>query len=395
MRLFCQQRWIGGRRSRQSRSYFALRLPHRCWLLGLDIQLESDIDRAQVDYFLGIARKMQKDDRIILCTAKPDWIYGSVYDRSLQDNMAFLESHIVGESGAKVVLRLAGDAHHYRRHEAADGSQYITAGGGGAFLHPTCGPKVDEIATGPADRRVTLRLKAEFPTPARCRRLALRNLLFPILNPWFGLVTAALYFVLACVFPVRGHAGDPGGFFTGLLLTLGSSPAAIAWLLLLLGGFVLFTDTHMRGYRVVAGSLHGPTHFLAALFSGWAADRAALALGTAPDSPAHLYTALLGTLVGGYLIGPFIMGLYLLISIDVFRRHSNESFSSLRIQDYKDFVRLHIDRLGTLRVYPVGLERVPRRWKEVPGREASAQPRYVPDGEQLAPHLIERPIEIR
>jgi hypothetical protein len=34
MRLFCQQRWIGGWQTRQTRSYFALKLPQRWWLLG-------------------------------------------------------------------------------------------------------------------------------------------------------------------------------------------------------------------------------------------------------------------------------------------------------------------------------------------------------------------------
>jgi hypothetical protein len=31
-RLFCQGRWLGGWQTRQRRSYFALRLPHRWWL---------------------------------------------------------------------------------------------------------------------------------------------------------------------------------------------------------------------------------------------------------------------------------------------------------------------------------------------------------------------------
>lgn len=43
--------------------------------------------------------------------------------------------------------------------------------------------------------------------------------------------------------------------------------------------------------------------------------------------------------------------------------HFNEAFSSLRIQDWKNFVRLHVTRGGDLEVHVVGLDRVPRRWK--------------------------------
>jgi hypothetical protein len=61
------------------------------------------------------------------------------------------------------------------------------------------------------------------------------------------------------------------------------------------------------------------------------------------------------------------MGLYLLVSLNVFGRHSNEAFSALRIEDFKHFIRLHIDGDGRLRIFPIGLTRVPRAWKPVPG----------------------------
>jgi Magnesium chelatase, subunit ChlI/Calcineurin-like phosphoesterase len=47
IRLFTSRRWFGGWRTRQRRSYFALRLPKQWWLLGTDVQLGSDIDRPQ------------------------------------------------------------------------------------------------------------------------------------------------------------------------------------------------------------------------------------------------------------------------------------------------------------------------------------------------------------
>ena len=46
-RLFCSQRWFQGWRTRQRRSYFALKLPGRWWLVATDFQLGSDIDALQ------------------------------------------------------------------------------------------------------------------------------------------------------------------------------------------------------------------------------------------------------------------------------------------------------------------------------------------------------------
>ncbi|MBA2731753.1 MAG: metallophosphoesterase, partial [Acidobacteria bacterium] len=95
-RLFCSKRWFGGWRTRQSRSYFALKLPHGWWLLGTDTQLGSDIDAPQVEYFKGVAAEMKETDRIILCHAEPHWIFARMYehlDASISEsNLSFLET---------------------------------------------------------------------------------------------------------------------------------------------------------------------------------------------------------------------------------------------------------------------------------------------------------------
>ena len=52
MRLFGQDdRWLGGWRTNQTRSYFAVELPHDWWLWGIDIQSDSLIDEPQLDFF--------------------------------------------------------------------------------------------------------------------------------------------------------------------------------------------------------------------------------------------------------------------------------------------------------------------------------------------------------
>jgi len=64
-----------------------------------------------------------------------------------------------------------------------------------------------------------------------------------------------------------------------------------------------------------------------------------------------------GALCG--LVNPTIFGTYLLIALNGFGFHWNEAFSSLRIEDYKGFLRLKIDQRGNLTVYPIVVERVP------------------------------------
>ncbi|MDB5533078.1 MAG: hypothetical protein JWO28_1393, partial [Hyphomicrobiales bacterium] len=81
--------------------------------------------------------------------------------------------------------------------------------------------------------------------------------------------------------------------------------------------------------------------------------------------------------VYGFLIPPLIFGTYLWGMLTFLRAHWNEAFSALRIQDYKGFLRLHIDGDGVLTIYPVGVARTPRT-----------------DGGALEPALIEAPIRL-
>jgi hypothetical protein len=86
------------------------------------------------------------------------------------------------------------------------------------------------------------------------------------------------------------------------------------------------------------------------------------------------------------------MGLYLLVSLNVFGRHGEEAFAALKIEDFKNFLRLHVARDGSLTIYPVKLERVPRRWRDRAVGEAT--PSRVVPAEPLLAELIEPPIVV-
>jgi uncharacterized membrane protein len=405
-RLFCRGRGIGGWKTRQRRSYFAIQLPHRWWLWGLDIQLESDIDQPQLEYFREAAGQIQEGDRIILATAEPHWIYGNIYDPKLQSNLAYLEEKVIHKAKAKVQVWVAGDIHHYRRHEATDCSQtqLITSGGGGAFLHPTWGPPVDEIRVGPAQATIC-RLKGEFPSQKISKRLLRRDLAFPFLNPKFGLLTGLLYLFIGYAMGFELQEDLSGLPFTArnIFRALGfgvqgavGSPASLALVIVLILGFIVFTDIHKKLYRAIAGSLHGMTHLVALVLVGWLVHRVVThsIIAVTPGSLGGKWVIWTSLFIGGYLAGGIIMGIYLYISLRFFRRHANEAFSALHIPDYKNFVRLHIDREGGLTIFPIGATKVPRKWKPS-GSSSASEPQLVPaGGAKITPCLIEPPIKL-
>jgi hypothetical protein len=401
-RLFCQKRWLAGWQTKQQRSYFALLLPGRWWLLGTDVQLDSDIDVPQIEYFREVASHMQPGDQVIICTAEPHWVYAKLYGKDdanfNENNLAYLEKKVIGDR-ARVVAFIAGDEHHYRRYQSADHVQKITAGGGGAFLHPTHGEAAEELDGG-------FKLQKSYPPQEVSRRLGWANFKFPLINPMFGILTAVAYVLTA--WTVMANVGRFGlrQTWPAIKTTLSTamvSPGAAFWILALFLGFLMFTDTHSKPYRVIAGSLHGLAHLLATFFIGWTAAYISVSLlhpwlgqwmRFSFKSPGQLVFSLLFILGFGWLIGSLIMGTYLFISLNFFGRHSNEAFSSLSIPDWKNFLRMRITADGDLTIYPIGIPKVPRVWRKRAHDEPGSDFVSV-DVDLRSPELIEPPIHIK
>lgn len=384
-RTFCRpERGFAGCRTRQTRSYFALRLPADWWLLGIDLQLGADLDEPQVQYFQRVATAMDEHARIILCVPEPQWIYEPSYpDEPRYESVAldFLERRILARP---IEVFLTGDLHYYKRYESDSGVQRIISGGGGAFLHPTHFPAATELPNG-------LRERATWPDRSTSRRLAWRNLLFPLLNPSFFWLPAVAYALSAWFASANLQPED----LVSVPVALHAATAAAVrdpfdglWLVAFIAAFVFFTDTHMKWYRLLGGIVHALTHLGAAFFIGWLVLLLSTeALGLTYGTISQLTLAGLLTFLAGGVAGSFIIGCYLLVSLQVFGRHSEQAFSSLHIEDYKQWLRLHIDPAGALSIYALGIERVPRRWREGGAGEALVVP---DDPAATSPQLIEK-----
>lgn len=373
MRLFHQGRCISIWKTRQKRSYFALKLPKGWWLWGVDTQLESDIDWPQVQYFREMADQMQDNDHLIVCTAEPYWIYASLNENpDLDNNLLFLlGDKVLGPKHVTLYLSLAGDLHHYRRHEHESDPkrQKIVSGGGGAFLHPTHKGGVDSIYVQETEHvskplrkgdrvavmpkagrsRATLKrefkLRKQFPDESTSAGLTWKNLVFHIENGWYGLVPAVAYLILGMtihaeswsdLFPAAPPAGSTVILAIGFLAVCVYFCDSVKWWVrLLVGGFV-------HGGLNVAFAV-----ILAVLANQWA--------GVDMHSWASLGAHFLVLFGGGYIISPLLLGLYLSLSLNCGGIHHNEAFSALRKEGYKNFLRMRIKNDGSLEIFAIGL----------------------------------------
>jgi len=386
-RTFCRpERGFAGGKTQQTRSYFALKLPSNWWLLAIDLQLGADLDEPQVKYFQEVASRMDAGARLILCVPEPRWILEECYPShsSYEEDSStkFLEEKVFKR---KVSVFLTGDLHFYKRHENAEGVQKITSGGGGAFLHPTHAPSTPRLRNGFEER-------AAYPDEKTSRRLTWRNFLFPFINPKSGWLYAFLYSMSAWLASASLEASDVIDLPTAFAAASNAAvrdPLNGMWLITILAGFIFFTDTHVRTWRIVGGTFHAAMHLAAAFLVGWCALLLTVkGLDLYYGGTVQILASGLITVILGAVAGSFILGVYLFVSIRLFGRHSNEAFSSLRIQDYKQWLRLRIDAAGVLTIYAIGIDRVPRRWHAA-HREGNAT-FTAADGDATAPRLIDR-----
>ncbi len=413
IKLFCQKRSIGNWLTQQARSYFVLKLPHNHWIWGIDIQLNADIDKPQLDYFEKIAtEEMNAGDKVILCTAEPAWVYHYTKKNDLSyDRLKFFENKYICEKKLQLIATFTGDLHHYSRFVIKDEngnekSHLITAGGGGAFMHPTHFLKSRNEEKGLPFSE----LKATYPSQSTSKKFAFCNLAFPIWN-WSLALTLGIFFLITAWFLQSTTKHEGGSFMEDianyeislrnigpvLILiwhALSHNPAVVLLNLLLLAGLISFTDTHYgKGrWNLIAGVLHGVIqlanfYFLLWLFSVINLSPRYLHLGI--DNADQIFAFASEMIIMGGILSGLIFGIYLIVSTLVFKSHPTEAYSSLRSTRYKNFIRMHISRDG-IEIYPIGVKQAVKNWVNTGTEE---MPKF--EGDEIKYELIEPPIIIK
>jgi len=390
---------MGGWRSEQRRSYFALQLTKTWWLWGIDTQLDDDMDQPQCDYFQAIAERMPEGSKIILCGPEPGWLYTEVSTDSLEiiDYAVGIATRVGRHH--RVPILLSGDTHHYSRYYAErTDTHFVTSGGGGAFLHPTHTLK-DEInirwlnaqtalslTTDPQGTHGPIGKPACYPSRDESRRLLNGDLWFWKQNSGFSCVLGAIYWICAMGLIARGLDSHVDAYvIVGLVLAGGML------------GYFGYQQGSKRLKVWIAALAHAGAHWaaivaLAWLFAGFNTDVLRI------YGPWPWFFALAFEIIPtGLLAGGFIFGLFLLITCRRFNMNHNDAFSAMRLNSYRHFLRLRITD-DEVTIFPIGLDQAPKRdeWRINPDwtGQNPAEPAYRPTN-PLRPHLIEAPITVR
>jgi hypothetical protein len=338
-------------------------------------------------------------------------------------NLIYCEQELIRKYGGEAVLMLSGDLHHYCRYSAQGGvRQKITSGGGGAYLYPThrmpdelhlkeeleSAQKTGEPESPPVIYR---REDNPFPSVSTSRLLRFGVLLFPFKNLKFCLLLCSLYLVFAWLLESGSQklpesfmeqvsmlspleAGHIQGVFWSFLESVKHSPSSVLFMLAIVLGLIAFSGL----IRFPFGLLHGTAHIGLNIYLIWNftyLNKQVFSMTRIDQIPhAFLFSAEMFA-IGG-ILGGLLMGLYLFLSELLTGLHTNEVFSAQRIADHKSFLRLHIDEKGDLRIFPVGVARICRKWK-FNQDAADGQPWFEPEDGSIGSraHLIEGPILIK
>lgn len=423
LKLFCQGRALGNWHTQQKRSYFALKLPHKYWIWGIDVQLNADIDKPQQDYFAEIVKnEMEDKDKIILCTAEPAWVYRSLdkQNESFNRLQFFINKHIYlkdteeGRKNFRLIATLTGDFHHYSHYTIKDennvkSNHLITAGGGGAFMHPTHMLK-EHIRIDDDNYGLHAELESTYPSKKDAVRLSFLNLAFPLFN-WTMTVFLGIFHLITAWFlqsttqhPERDSfmeklekidfsSENISQFLQILWETISHNPSIVLLNLILVLGIYAFTDvsTGKGKWNRIAGGLHSLLQLANFYLLMWIFSLINLrSLDLAVDAVAQFLLFTVEMIVLGGLLSGIIFGLYLLISTLVFQSHPTEAFSSFRWTGYKNFLRIHVSKEG-VSIYPIGVKKVVKNWKNVGTEE---KPRF--EGDPIQYEMIEKnPIHIK
>jgi hypothetical protein len=409
---------LGSWNAKQNRSYFAVHIKDNWWVWGYDSQLNEDIDKPQAEYFTEVARQMPPGSKVILCASVPTWLKAELSEPNPSKRQEFYRAldyiaNIVRNecTNSRIPLVLSGDLHHYSRYRSErSGTNFITAGGGGAFLHPTH-HLPDEITLSWAHSAEKIKLggdleegaEACYPRRADSKKLVHGNLLFAIKNYDFCWTLGAIYSVSALLLLWwSGYPNLPSS--SGLisnawyqLSSIATTPIFLVIAVVYWMAITKYADIKPKKLKIKIGTLHSLIHILimtigVSFFSSLSAFFLSLPL---IGEIAYFGALVIGMTLTGFL-GGFVWGLYLMLVSHVWALHTNDAFSAMRLDSYRHFLRMKIEG-DTLTIFPIGIDKSPCRsvWRFNDERDGNDQdaPILVPK-HTLEQRLIEGPIVI-
>ena len=299
----------------QSASYFALPLTSRLHLYAVDRQLRN-LDSRQVRYFDAWRARSADVSQLVML---PDPLFA--FGAPSPTGTAMVEALNLDLESKRHFL-LTGDVHHYERIEHG-AALHLTAGGGGAFLHPA-----------PLVRKQRLRAEVEWPTVAQSKLLLLQV-------PWKvmrGNSGFLPHFVLAVLFlPAMNiglHQFEKVGFIV-------SAPILITVLTTII--YSLIGDVRKGGFVVFALSLGaGLATATIPVFASFVFVR--LALSAHVTLPLWLIASL--TFGVAVFYGAFVFGAFLAL-LTLLGLEETQAFTALDHPGFKHFVRLRVRRDGS------------------------------------------------
>ncbi|HVF13381.1 MAG TPA: hypothetical protein VM942_02210, partial [Acidimicrobiales bacterium] len=359
-------------------------------------QFGDFLDEAQLRYFAKVASEaMEPGDRIVLCMAKEVDSGPKSSEVCSDRNLAYLTAEVVEPAGGRIEVFLKSGRHYYCRYEETSdgGSRHlITAGGGGAFLHPTHQLPATGTPYGVAAAQSYAR-QAVYPSPETSRRLRKRVFLLPVYNLPLAAVLGTAHLMLA--FLLRLHLRDEYRSLAAgdLWQAVWESPAAFLLILLLvgsIGGMVLLAHDASGLPRIALGVVHSFLQVGGLVFVFLVASWAAGSVGV--DGLLSLIVFLIVVWVVGGVGGVLGIAAYFWAT-NCLGFHGNEVYAPLHHEDLKNFLRLHFDARGGLTIYPVGVDRVGRHWELRPDGPADT-PWFTSGDGQIEVRLIEPPIRV-
>lgn len=429
LRVFTQRRRIGGWRTVQTRSYFAVELPQRWWLVGLDTQLGTYIDDPQIRYFREqLSDRLQPGDGVIVCAAAPTWVHTGEGEPDAFNALHFFERDVVRRrwttdgwvrTGATVRLWITGDRHHYARYaerlpgptehaEPGRARQLVTCGLGGGYLFDTHRLPA-RLVLPPPESRLTRRvdpapyeLEQRWPSSRQSRRMAAglfagpgRGLAFrnPGLWPLAGAVQAlVLVVVLLPLLGLQRRLPNPAAALRTATVEQGIAFAwqSAVWVAgAVLAGMLLPV---LRGHRPKSP----PEWVRASVMQLVVAYAGLLGMLALPWSRAWPDWVVLGVAA---VVASAVVGLAACYALAAYIATSSSRlvrgwlFSAQAIEDWKGFVRIRIAPGGRLILYPIVLRTICRDWDLVDGPLPGTK-RPVPAAGLPPARLAEAPVVI-